>query len=106
MLEAATDAMAFCAGRTRADLDHDRMLRRALIQCLEVVGEASVRISAETREQLAEIPWREVRGMRNLLTHAYFELNLDILWKTVVQDVPALAAALQSALGTPDESGR
>jgi uncharacterized protein with HEPN domain len=47
MLEAAMDVLAFCAGRTRADLEHDRMLRRALIQCLEVIGEASGRISAD-----------------------------------------------------------
>ena len=99
MLEAAADALQFSAGRSRAELDRDRMLRRALIQCLEVIGEASTHVSTETRALLPGIPWRDVRGMRNFLAHAYFNVDLDILWKAVTQDVPVLAAALQRVLG-------
>lgn len=99
MLEAAADALQFSAGRSRAELDQDRMLRRALIQCPEVIGEASTHVSAETRALLPGISWRDVRGMRNFLAHAYFNVDHDILWKTVTQDVPVLEAALQRVLG-------
>ena len=105
VLEAAVDVMEFCTGRSRADLDHDRMLRRALIQCLEVIGEASTHISPETRAQLSGLPWREMRGMRNFLAHAYYRVDLDILWETVTQDVPTLAAALRQVLTPLDASG-
>jgi uncharacterized protein with HEPN domain len=99
MLEAASDVVQFTAGRVRADLDRDRMLRRALVQCIEVIGEASVHVSPGTRAQMLGVPWRNVRGMRNLLAHAYFGINPDILWQTATQEIPPLAAALQEALG-------
>jgi uncharacterized protein with HEPN domain len=106
MLEAARDAVQFSAGRARADLTDDRMLRRALIQCIEVIGEASVHLSPQTRASLPDVPWRSVRGMRNYLAHTYFNVDLDVLWTTVTQDIPTLASALQLALGQPggDES--
>ena len=104
MLEAATDAVQFSTGRSRTDLDHDPMLRRALIQCLEVIGEAAAHIPAQTRAELAEVPWREIRGMRNFLAHAYFTIDLDILWNTVAQDLPGLVHALLDVLSSAEDA--
>ncbi len=98
MLEAARDATDFAVGRTRADLDHDRMLRRALVQCVQVIGEAASQLAPETRASYPEIPWREIRRMRNILVHAYFGINLDILWRTIEEDLPPLIAVLERAL--------
>src|SRR5438128_1767041 len=98
MLEATRDAMDFTAGRARADLDHDRMLRRALVQCVQVIGEAASRLTPEARTRYPEIPWREIRRMRNVLVHAYFGISLDILWRTVEEDLPPLLKALEQAL--------
>src|SRR5262249_20950665 len=87
-LHAMNAALEFIAGRSRSDLDSDRMLSFALVRAIEVVGEAASKVSAETRAELADLPWAAMVGMRNRLVHAYFDVNHDILWDTVAQAVP------------------
>lgn len=99
MLDAAREAVRFAEGRTRQDLDDDRMLVLALVKDMEIIGEAAYQISAETRAHLANVPWDDIIGMRHRLVHAYFDINLDILWGTLEQDLPPLVDALAAALG-------
>jgi uncharacterized protein with HEPN domain len=94
MQDAAEEAIEFARGRTRADLDADRMLVLALVKEIEIIGEAAFRMSPRTRDQLPEIPWDDVIGMRHRLVHAYFDINLDILWRTVLADLPTLLQLL------------
>jgi uncharacterized protein with HEPN domain len=98
MLDAAEEASGFAQGRARADLDSDRMLVLALVKDIEIIGEAAYQISPVTREQLPEIPWEDIIGMRHRLVHAYFAVNLDILWGTVEKDLPPLVATLNKAI--------
>ena len=98
MLDAAEEAIGFVQGRTRQDLDHDRMLVLALMKAIEIIGEAAYQVSQETRQSLPEIPWEDIIGMRHRLVHAYFDINLDILWATVQEDLPALLDILRKAL--------
>lgn len=95
MLDAALEAMEFAKGRSRADLDGDRMLVLSLVKDIEIIGEAGYQISDVTRNQLSTIPWEDIIGMRHRLVHAYFDINLDILWQTVQEDLPALIALLE-----------
>jgi uncharacterized protein with HEPN domain len=99
MLEAAREAVSFAAGRERADLDRDRMLALALVRSVEVVGEAASQVSATCRAQYSSIPWREVISMRNRLIHAYFDVSLDTVWSTVIEDLPKLIAELEKIVG-------
>jgi uncharacterized protein with HEPN domain len=101
MVEAGESAVQFVAGRQRADLDEDRMLLFALVRAIEVLGEAASKISEETRATHAGIPWRAIIGMRNRLIHAYFEINTEIVWQTVMQEIPALLPQLRT-LGTDE----
>ena len=80
MLDAANDAVSFIDGRSRADLDGDKMLTLSLVRCLEIIGEAAGRSSDECRIACPRLPWQEMIGMRNRLIHAYFDINHDILW--------------------------
>jgi uncharacterized protein with HEPN domain len=98
MLDAATEALEFVEGRTRSDLDRDRMLALSLVKELEIIGEAAIKVSGETRSQNSTIPWQDISGMRNRLIHAYFDVNLDILWSTVTKDLPVLKAELEKIL--------
>ncbi|MCF6191542.1 MAG: DUF86 domain-containing protein [Candidatus Hydrothermae bacterium] len=98
MLDAAEEAIGFAQGRTRQDLDHDRMLVLALMKAIEIIGEAAYQVTQETRQSLPEIPWEDIMGMRHRLVHAYFDINLDILWATVQEDLPALLDILRKAL--------
>jgi uncharacterized protein with HEPN domain len=98
MLDAAREAMGYATAKSRPDLDRDRMLQHSLVRCIEIVGEAANRVSDETRAACPALPWPAIVGMRNRLIHAYFDVDLDRLWDTVVADLPPLVAALEAAL--------
>ena len=95
--------MGYAEGRSRSDLDADAMLRDALVLQVQVIGEAASRVGADTRHAAPEIPWHELRAMRNRLVHEYFRVDLDLLWGTVERDLPALRRGLRELLG---EGGR
>lgn len=74
------------------------MLRMALTHCLEILGEAASRVTLETRAQLPSIPFAQIVAMRHRLIHAYFDVDLDIVWTTAVEDLPPVVSALDAAL--------
>jgi len=98
MLDASREAIGFAGDRSRGDLNNDRMLVLSLVKDVEIIGEAAYQISQNTRSQLPDIPWEDIIGMRHRLVHAYFDINLDILWKTVQEDIPLLVELLEKAL--------
>jgi uncharacterized protein with HEPN domain len=98
MLDHAREARDMAQGRTRADLDSDRMLNLALVRLLEIVGEAAAQVSDEERARFSAIPWPEIVGLRNRLIHGYDTVDLDILWKIIQTDLPPLIAALEGIL--------
>jgi len=102
MLDAAQEAIAFATGRTRSDLNDSRMLVLSLVKALEIIGEAAFRISPATRTELQDIPWDAIIGMRHRLVHAYFDINLDILWRTVTDELPDLVDVLIPRLAELD----
>ena len=79
-------------------MDTDRMLVLALVKSIEIIGEAGARVSEEGRDATPDVPWPEIVAMRNRLVHAYFDVNLDVVWETVRKDLPSLVIALQRAL--------
>lgn len=98
MLDYAAEAIELCGGRSRQDLDRDRMFNLALVRLIEIVGEAANRVSKQAQQDLPEIPWREVISMRNRVVHGYDAVNFDILWAVVRDDLPPLAANLRAHL--------
>ncbi len=98
MLDATREVLEFSADKTRFDLDTDRMLCLSLIHLLEIIGEAAVGISSEFRKKYPQIPWIGIVGMRNRLIHGYYDINLDIVWKTVKEDIPSLKAELEKII--------
>lgn len=104
MLDAARKARRLTAGHHREELDdEDSPLADALVHLISVIGEAASKVSAGTCSELGGIPWPDVIGMRNRLIHAYFDINLDILWATVQDSLPPLIQALESALAEDGE---
>jgi len=90
MHEAVTMALRMATGRSRAELSSDPMLAMALTRCLEILGEAASRLSGEVRSRFRSIPCAQMIAMRNRLIHAYFDVDLDIVWTTVFEDLPPL----------------
>jgi uncharacterized protein with HEPN domain len=77
-------------GRSRTDLDADQMLSLALVRLLEIIGEAARGTSEPFRAANPHVAWSKMAGMRDRLVHGYFEVNLDIVWETVMEDLPEL----------------
>lgn len=75
MLDAASEAVEFAKGKTRADLERDRLLVLGLLKCIEIVGEAAARVSPDVQSRYPRIPWLDIVGMRNRLVHVYFDLT-------------------------------
>ncbi len=98
MRDAANEALFFTQGKTRNSLEHERMLLLSLVRLVEVIGEAASRISPEKQKQITQIPWPQIISMRNRLIHNYYEVDVDILWKTVTEDLPPLVTILEQVL--------
>ena len=95
MLEAAQEALEFTAGKSRDDLDHDRQLVLALLKCIEIIGEAAVHVSSPSRKRMPEIPWQNIIDMRNVLIHVYHDVDVNIVWDTITEDLPPLVEQLK-----------
>ena len=102
MSDHAQEAAALAEGRTREDLDRDRLLELALVRLLEIVGEAASRIPEEECARYPEIPWAQMVGLRNRLIHGYDAVDLDILWQIVKVDLPPLVAILETIVPASD----
>ncbi|MGI8824602.1 MAG: HepT-like ribonuclease domain-containing protein [Chloroflexota bacterium] len=96
MLDYAERAMRYAEGRQRPDLDDNDILALALTRCVEIIGEAASQVTHNFREGHPDVPWTELVGMRNRLIHAYVDVNLNILWATVTEDLPQLVPVLRS----------
>lgn len=99
MAEAARMAVAFARGRVPNELQTDPMLRMAVLHAVQIVGEAAARVSAPGRAELAAVPWPAVVGMRNRLVHAYFDINVPVVWDTLQRALPELLALLAQVPG-------
>src|SRR4030042_785695 len=82
MLDAALEIRQYVQSSTREDLNQDRKLVHSLVRLFEIIGEAASQVSEELRESIPEIPWSVIIGMLNRLIHAYFSINLDVVWST------------------------
>lgn len=69
-----------------------------MLRAVEIVGEAASKVSPGTQGAIPQIPWTAIVGMRHRLVHAYARVDLDIVWKTVQQDIPALKTVIEAAL--------
>ena len=100
MLEAARQAVSFVAGRQRPELDTDHMLRRALKDCIQEIGEAAARVSDAGRARAPGLPWAQIVGMRHRIVHVYYDIDANALWEVAHRDLPVLIDALERALAS------
>jgi len=96
--------------RYTASLTYESFLRETIVQDavvrnLTIIGEAAKRVSAGLRRTHPEIPWRNMAGMRDRLTHDYFGINYDIVWTVAESEVPALLPQLERLLAEASDEG-
>ena len=99
MRQAIADAQTFTEGMAAADFMQDNRTQQAVVMSLIVLGEAATKVMDQFPDFAAshtEIPWRNMRGMRNRIAHGYFDINLEVVWDTVQTALPALKSQLDA----------
>ena len=102
MLVAARKAVSFAAGLTYLQFVRSDLHQNAIFKVLEIVGEGASRVGEDTRRNHPEISWHQIVGLRNRIVHAYFEIDLDVVWRIVQEDLPILISQLEPLV--PPES--
>jgi uncharacterized protein with HEPN domain len=82
----------------REAFEENELIQTWFVQHLQIIGEASRVLSADIRDENPEVAWSQMIGMRNILTHNYFEIDLDIVWLVVERELPKLKPQIEAIL--------
>ncbi len=91
-------AMQFVHGVTFDDFADNEEKVFAVVRALEVIGEAARQIPKSLRDKYPRVPWKQITGMRNKITHEYYAVDLDVVWKTIHEDLPPLRETVKQML--------
>ena len=97
VLDAIRKIESFTANIGRVFFDKDEKTQSAVIMQLMLIGEISKKISPKTKSSI-ELPWKDITGFRDKAVHDYFEVDLDVVWNTIISDIPILKSKLQTFL--------
>lgn len=100
MLDAARQVLAYTAGKCFADFESDRLIQDAVVRNIEILGEAARRFLEaipDASVRFPSIPFTAIYAMRNQLSHGYFSVDLEIVWKVVERDIPQLLPEIERA---------
>ena len=97
-------AQEFVQGMTYKEFTEDEKTYYAVIRAFEIIGEASKRISSGFRDKHPELPWKLMTGMRDKMIHDYFGVDLEVVWKTVNQNLPSVEPQLRLLLSEFQDS--
>ena len=94
IVEAIERIESYVVGLDFSSFDRNLMAHTAVIRELEVIGEAAKNLSAEFKTSHPNIKWPEIIGMRNKLIHEYFDIDTELVWQTIIKDLPELKKEL------------
>jgi uncharacterized protein with HEPN domain len=97
-LNAMEKAELFITDMTYEEFLKDEKTIFAVIRAIEVIGEALKHVPSELRQKFSDIPWRDITGMRDILVHEYFGVDLETVWETVKTDIPSIKPLLVELL--------
>lgn len=94
----AIDRINKYAARGRDVFENDELVQTWIVHHLQILGEAAVRISEDFQNKHPDIPWSEIIGMRNILIHNYFGIDIDVVWLVIEKDLPELERNVKKLL--------
>jgi len=94
--ESISKILVYTKNFSKTSFNDNPLVQDAVIRQLELIGEATKRISKEFRDKYPDVPWQDMAGMRDILIHDYLNVDLDIVWKTVKIDIPKLNKIIKS----------
>ena len=95
ILEASRLIASYVKDTTETDFRTDTQKQDAVIRRIEIIGEATAHLNEETRRAVPELPFRKMRGMRNIVAHDYANVDVNIVWQVATVHVPEVCAALE-----------
>lgn len=106
MIDTAEAVASLCPD-TRGEFESDFRTQLAMMKLAEDMGEAANHVAINVQEAHPDVPWRAIIGTRHRLSHGYFEVDLDILWEVITNDIPAILPKIRSILEAlePDSRG-
>jgi uncharacterized protein with HEPN domain len=98
ILDAIDAIQRFTSGCDEERFLRDELIQSAVLQKLSLIGEAAARLSSDTRELAASVPWKAIIGFRNVAVHAYFSVDWRTVYVTLQDDLPALRREVERSL--------
>jgi uncharacterized protein with HEPN domain len=98
MFDAAREAQSFARGKSKDDLNGDRMLQLALARSIETIATIASKVSSEDRGECRDIPWADIANTSKLLANSYFYISPDVVWRTVTEELPSIVGELERIL--------
>lgn len=98
ILDSICNIEDFTKSLDEKEFKENELVQSAVIRHIEIIGEACKHISEETKNKDSNIPWQDIIGMRNILIHRYFGVDIDAVWTTVIRDIPLLKEGIEKIL--------
>lgn len=100
IVEAADHVAEFISGIDYAAFQNSEMLRSAVVQKLAIIGEAAAHVSEDLTSRHQDVPWPQIVAFRNILVHAYFGINWELVWRAATKRCPVLRRQIAGILAT------
>ncbi|MCP4456478.1 MAG: DUF86 domain-containing protein [Cytophagales bacterium] len=98
ILDAIEELESFTEGLSQEEFTNNAAIRLASVKVLEIIREAAKHISESIKDNFPEIPWERIVAFRNVLVHEYFQIDLEIVWRVVQDEIPGLKNNLQKII--------
>jgi uncharacterized protein with HEPN domain len=98
LLDSMDQVMAYLEGMTFDEFEKDKMRIDAVLRNIQIIGEAARNISEEIKENYPDIPWRRMIGLRNIVVHAYFGVDLEMIWRISTVNIPQTQPQLEKVV--------
>lgn len=99
-MEAMNKIESYIAGADFTSFIQDKMMVDAVLRNIEIIGEATKNISENIRKKYPEIPWKRIVGLRNIVIHEYFGVDLENIWEIITENIPKVKPAIIKMLDT------